>query len=345
MENIKIDHLDEQAMVNAQLHIDQLTNPVGSLGKIEELAIQLAGVTRNAKPNLQKPAIIVFAADHGITAEGISAFPQEVTIQMVANMANGGAAINAFANNIGANFKVVDVGVNTDQPMHGAVDRKVMHGTKNYAKGNAMTLKEVEQALQVGYEETKMMIEEGADSICFGEVGIGNTTVSSTLFAAISNLPVTHITGYGTGISDEQLLHKIEVIENALQLHANEPLVGKSLLVHLGGLEIAAMAGGMIAAAQHHTPILLDGLISTVSACIAEQIVSGVKSYLFATHKSVEPGHVYALNYLQLTPLIDLEFRLGEGTGAAIAYPLFSAACHMMNDMATFADAGVSGKS
>lgn len=345
MKKFNVKPVNEAVKIEAQQYIDTLTKPVGSLGKLEQLAIRLAAVTGQLKPELAKPAIIVFAADHGVTKQGVSAFPQEVTIQMVQNMANGGAAINAFAKNIQASFKVVDVGVATEEEMPGAINRKIMHGTNDFSVEQAMTKEQAEQAILVGYEEALKEIQAGADTLIFGEVGIGNTTVSSALFGAMSNLPVAHLAGYGTGISDTQLLHKIEVIERALELHEPSATDALDLLEKIGGLEIAAMAGGMIAAAENQVPVLLDGLISTVAGCLADFLASGVRQYLFATHRSVEPGHNYALNYLNEEPIIDLEFRLGEGTGAAVAYPIFTAAAAMIRNMATFSDAGVSEKS
>lgn len=344
MKKFTIKPLDEVVQQQAKQYIDSLTKPVGSLGKLERLAIRLATVTGELKPELTAPAIIVFAADHGVTEQGISAFPQQVTVQMVQNMAAGGAAINAFAKNIQASFKVVDVGVATTEAMPGAIDRKVMQGTNDFSVGQAMTKEQVEQAILIGYEETLQDIEKGADTLIFGEVGIGNTTTSSALFGAISNLPIAHLVGYGTGISDMQLLHKIEVIERAIELHEPNAADALDLLQKIGGLEIAAMAGGMIAAAENQIPIVLDGLISTVAGCLADFLAPGVRQYLFASHLSVEPGHSYALHFLNLEPIIDLELRLGEGTGAAVAYPIFSAASSMVCNMATFSDAGVSGK-
>ncbi|MBQ0139922.1 MAG: nicotinate-nucleotide--dimethylbenzimidazole phosphoribosyltransferase [Kurthia sp.] len=344
MRTFEIKPVNETVKKKAKSYIDNLTKPIGSLGKLEQLAIDLAAVTGELQPKLQKPAILVFAADHGVTKQAVSAFPQEVTIQMVQNMANGGAAINAFARNIGASFHLVDVGVATEEEISGVMNRKVMLGTNDFSVEKAMTTQQAEQAILVGYEETMRVIEAGADTVIFGEVGIGNTTASSALFGAISNLPIAHIAGYGTGISDLQLLHKIEVIEQALELHQPSATDAMDLLEKIGGLEIAAMAGGMIAAAERHVPVLLDGLISTVAGCLADFLAPGVRQYLFASHRSVEPGHIYALHYLDLEPIIELEFRLGEGTGAAVAYPLFSAASAMMTDMATFSDAGVSGK-
>lgn len=344
MRMFEIKPINEKVKKEAKNYIDCLTKPIGSLGKLEQLAVDLAAVTGQVKPELKQPAILVFAADHGVTKQSISAFPQEVTIQMVQNMANGGAAINAFARNIGASFHLVDVGVATTEDMPGVINRKVMLGTNDFSVEQAMTKEQAVQAVLAGYEETKRVLELGADTLIFGEVGIGNTTTSSALFAAISNLPVAHLVGYGTGITDQQLLHKIEVIEQALERHQPTSTDALDLLMKIGGLEIAAMAGGMVAAAEQQRPILLDGLISTVAGCLADFLAPGVRQYLFASHRSVEPGHTYALNYLNLEPIIEMEFRLGEGTGAAVAYPLFTAAVAMITDMATFSDAGVSEK-
>lgn len=326
-------------------YIDTLTKPQGSLGRLEELAIELAQITGTSFPTVTPPGVIVFAADHGIAAEGVSAFPQEVTTQMVLNFLQGGAAINVFARHIGALFSIVDIGVAHDVEGEGLIQRKIRYGTANFLIEDAMSKAEAVQALEVGIEAAEQIIEQGAKCLILGEMGIGNTSSSSAILAVLSGEKIESIVGRGTGIPSERLLYKQQVIEQALasrQPDSHDPL---DILAKVGGLEIAGMAGAMLATAKHRLPILVDGFICTVAALLAEKICPMVKEYLIAGHQSQEPGHQVALQLLEKKPLLDLQLRLGEGSGAAVAFPIVEAATRMLKEMATFSSAGVSGES
>ncbi len=326
----------------AKIYIDTLTKPIGSLGRLEELAVQLAEITANPFPAVGKPGIAVFAADHGIAAEGVSAYPQEVTAQMVLNFLQGGAGINVFGGQIKALVTIVDVGVCVDIKDSQLVNRKVRYGTGNFLKEDAMTREEAVQAILHGIEVSEAMIENGVNTLIIGEMGIGNTTASSAVLAAIANADLNEIIGIGTGIHPEKIQFKREVIEKALKLRKPDQRDPIDILVKVGGLEIAAMAGAMIGAARKRVPILVDGFICTTAAILATALNSKVKDYLIIGHQSMEPGHQAAIEFLGKKPLLDLQLRLGEGTGAALAYPIVEAACRMINEMATFSSAGIS---
>ena len=340
-----IQPLDEAAMRSARARQDTLTKPRGSLGRLEELSIQLAGMKADPFPWVERKAVIVMAADHGVAREGVSAYPSDVTAQMVLNFLRGGAAINALARQAGARVTVVDIGVAADvEPLPGLLRRKVMCGTRNLAQGPAMTREEAEQAIQVGVDVLNEEAARGLDIVATGEMGIGNTTPSSAIVAAMTGLPVAQVVGRGTGIDDQALERKIKVIEQALVLNqpdANDPL---DVLHKVGGLEIAGLAGVMIAAAHRRIPTVVDGFISTAAAMIAVGLASGVRDYLIGAHRSVETGHRAMLNYLNLVPLLDLNLRLGEGTGAVLAFHLIEASTRIQREMATFDEAGVSDK-
>lgn len=323
-------------------YIDTLTKPPGSLGQLETLAVTLSEITGECKPIITPPAIIVFAADHGIAEEGVSAFPQEVTAQMVANFVRGGAAINVFARQIGAQVEVVDVGVASHLAMPSITDAKVRAGTANMVLEDAMSRDEALAALQVGGEAVERAVQAGAKCIIVGEMGIANTTASSAMLAALTGKPVAQLVGAGTGISSVQQAHKVAVIERALsarQANAEDPI---EVLSKLGGLEIAAMAGAYLATAANRLPAIVDGFIATVAALTACRLCPAVRGYLIFGHRSEEPGHATALEALDATPLLSLGMRLGEGSGAALAFPLLQAAAAMLSEMATFADAGIS---
>jgi nicotinate-nucleotide--dimethylbenzimidazole phosphoribosyltransferase len=341
----QIPPLDEPAMQSARARQDQLTKPRGSLGRLEELSVQLAGMQADPFPRVERKAVIVMAADHGVALEGVSAYPPEVTAQMVLNFLGGGAAINVLARQAGARVSVVDIGVATElQPLPGLTRRKVMCGTRNQAQGPAMTRAEAEQALQVGVEVLNEEAALGLDLVATGDMGIGNTTPSSAIAAALTGLPVPQVVGRGTGIDDQTLGRKIEVIERVLAV--NKPNAGDALdvLHKVGGLEIAGLAGVMIAAASRRIPVVVDGFISTAAAMIAVGLASRVREYLIAAHQSVEIGHQAMLRHLNLVPLLDLNLRLGEGTGAALAFHLIEASTRILREMATFDEAGVSNK-
>ncbi len=337
--------VDDALALPVQTHLDSLTKPRGSLGRLEALALQLACLSGSSQPSVSHPAVIVFAADHGIAAEGVSAFPPEVTAQMVANFATGGAAINVFARQIGARLEVVDVGVKGSVEGEGVVIDKVRHGTANFAREDAMSASEAERALEVGIRAAARSHEAGSRCLIVGEMGIANTTASSALLAALSGRPVSCLVGLGTGIAPERLAHKTAVIEAALASRRADPAQPLEVLAKLGGLEIAAMAGAYLGAAARRMPILVDGFIATVAALVACRLAPALRGYLVFGHRSREPGHDVALELLCAEPLLDLQLRLGEGTGAALAFPLLDAACRMLSDMATFDSAGVASGS
>lgn len=339
-----IEKINEDSMKTAKAHINSLTKPIGSLGKIEELAIQLAGITNNPFPEVSPPGIAVFAADHGVTEMGVSAFPKEVTAQMVYNFLNGGAAINVFAKQLNAVLKIVDIGVAEELNHHNLEEKKIMNGTNNFALEDAMNRDQVNQALQVGMDTAMKLINGGAKTIIVGEMGIGNTTSASAITALITGCSVEDAVGYGTGISEKIKENKINIITNALQdrnPQANNPF---DILSKIGGLEIAGMTGAILQAAEQKIPVVIDGFICTTSALLAVLMEEKVRDYLIAGHQSQEKGHVHALSFLHKQPLLQLDLRLGEGTGAALAFPLIQAATNMMNEMATFESAGVSEK-
>lgn len=338
--------LDENAMRAARSRQDQLTKPQGALGRLETLSIQLAGITAQARPRFAQPAIITMAADHGIVKQGVSAYPSEVTPQMVLNFLRGGAAINVLARHVGARVVVVDMGVASDLESYpGLVDAKIAHGTRNFSVEAAMTPAQATRATETGIEIVTREIERGADIIGTGDMGIGNTTASSAIVAAITQRSVAQVTGRGTGVDDAGLARKIKTIENALALHQPNPNDALDVLSKVGGFEIGGLAGVMIGAAARRVPVVIDGFISGAAALIACGIAPSAQPYLIAAHRSVEIGHRITLEHLRLQSLLDLDLRLGEGTGAALGISLCLAAVKILDEMATFADAGVAEKS
>ena len=336
--------LNASAMEAARARQQELTKPAGSLGRLEEIAIQLAGITGQAKPEIRRKAVIVMAGDHGVTEEGVSAYPAEVTPQMVYNFLRGGAAINALAKYAGARVIIVDTGVAAEITHPELISRKVAYGTANMAKGTAMTRQQMVEAISVGVDVFEAQFEQGIDIVATGDMGIGNTTASSAIAAALLRQPVALVTGRGTGINDEQLAHKIEVIEKALEQNRPDPRDPFDVLMKVGGFEIAGLAGVIIAAAARRVPVVIDGLISGAAALLAVEMQPLIRDYLFAGHRSVEQGHRLMLEHMQLSPLLDLNLRLGEGTGAVLAMSIIEAALRAHNEMATFAEAGVSEK-
>lgn len=338
--------IDMTASKQAQTRQNNLTKPPQSLGRLEEISIQLAGMKADPFPQVSRKSVIVMAADHGVAQEGVSAFPAEVTKQMVLNFLSGGAAINVLARQAGADMTIVDIGVASDfdPSLPGLLHRKVAHGTRNMAKGPAMTRAEAEKALVCGMDVLASVAENGLDLIATGDMGIGNTTPSSAIVAVMTGLPVAKVTGRGTGLDDTGLAHKIKVIEQAIALNQPDPADALDVLSKVGGLEIAGLAGVMIAAAARRIPVVVDGFISTAAAMIAVGLMPDVRHYLFAAHQSVEIGHQAMHKYLGLTPLFNLNLRLGEGTGAVLAFHLIEAASRILREMATFAEAGVSDK-
>ena len=339
---VSIQPLDTGAMEQARVRQQQLTKPSGSLGRLEDLAVQMAGITRSPLPVIGRKAVIVMAGDHGVTSEGVSAYPSVVTAQMVHNFLRGGAAINALARHAGADVIVVDVGVAAEMQHPGLLSRKVASGTANMAAGPAMTREQMLEAIQVGIEVLDMLVGRGIDLVATGDMGIGNTTASSAITAVLAQAPVTLVTGYGTGIDDKQLAHKVQVIERALARNAPDPRDPLDVLMKVGGLEIAGLVGVIVAAASQRVPVVIDGFISGAAALVAVGLQPVIGAYLFAGHSSVEPGHRLLLDKLGLVPLLDLKMRLGEGTGAVLAMNIIEAALHAHREMATFAEAGVS---
>jgi nicotinate-nucleotide--dimethylbenzimidazole phosphoribosyltransferase len=330
-------------MRRVQARQDTLTKPQGSLGRLEALSIQVAGITGQALPKIEDKVVVTMVGDHGVTAEGVSAYPSEVTTQMVYNFLRGRAAINVLARHVGARVVVVDIGVAQELESHSdLVSRKVALGTRNMAHGPAMSSAEAIRAVEVGIEVVERELVKGMDIVGTGDMGIGNTTSSSAIVAAFTGAPVAQVTGRGTGIGDKQLQQKIEVIERALMVNRPDPADALDVLAKVGGFEIGGIAGVILGAAAHHIPVILDGFISGAGALIAVGVAPQVRDYLIAAHRSVEVGHSLVLERLGLKPLLDLDMRLGEGTGAALGISLVEAAVKVLNEMATFAEAGVS---
>lgn len=341
-----IPQLDVSAMDEAGARQGQLTKPPGALGRLETLSIQLAGITGRLDPRFPRKRVIVCAGDHGVAAEGVSAFPAEVTPQMVLNFLAGGAAINVLARRAGAAVTVVDCGVGTELPPHpDLVEAKVAFGTQNMAQGPAMSRDQALQAIATGIRVVGDLVsQDGLDLVVLGEMGIANTTAAAAIGAAITGQPPAEITGRGTGVDDEGLARKIAVIERALAVNRPDPTDAIDVLSKVGGFEIGGLAGVCLAAAARRIPVLVDGFIATSAALIAVTLAPAVKPYLISAHRSQERGHRMILHHLGLLPLLDLDLRLGEGTGGALAIPLVESAVAILNEMATFESAGVSRK-
>lgn len=334
---------DAKAKESCQAYLDNLTKPPGSLGVLEEIAAKMAAATGRTKPLLPKKTSILMAGDHGVVAEGVSAYPQEVTPQMVLNFLNGGAAMNVLARHAGAELVVVDIGVAADLPDHPLLKKKkVAYGTANIAAGPAMTREDAIAALEVGIEVAEECIDSGTGLFGTGEMGIGNTTPSAAVTAFFVGGDVAAVCGRGTGVDDEKLKHKISVIATALAVNRPDAEDGLDILAKLGGYEIAGMAGVMLGAAAHRVPVLVDGFISAAAALVAKKLAPDAVEYMLASHLSEEPGHASALNLLGLKPFLRMNMRLGEGTGAALAMSMVDAAIKIIHEMASFADAGVS---
>ncbi|WP_334076998.1 nicotinate-nucleotide--dimethylbenzimidazole phosphoribosyltransferase [Paenibacillus sanfengchensis] len=337
-----ISALDLKASAAAQAHLDSLTKPPGSLGKLEWLAIKLAGITGQVTPAFPNRAVVVMAADHGVCAEGISAFPAEVTPQMVANFLAGGAAVNVLARQAGAEFMCVDIGVNADLEHPDLIANKVRYGTGNIAIGPAMSREEAEAAILVGAEIVEQAVARGIGCFVTGEMGIGNTTASAALMSAFTGVPPQDTVGRGTGISEERWLHKVRVVERALECNHPDSADPVGTLAKLGGLEIAGLTGVILGAAANRCPVVIDGFISSAAALAAQRIAPESAGYMIASHVSQEQGHAQLLNILGLEPMLQLDMRLGEGTGGVLALHLLDAACRIMSEMATFESAGIS---
>jgi len=341
----RIRPLDETASAAARARQDTLTKPPGSLGRLETLTIQIAGITGQSIPVIKDKVIITMAGDHGVVADGVSAFPQEVTPQMVNNFLHGGAAINSLARHAGARIVVVDMGVAVDMPAHPQlVIKKIAYGTRSLAHGPAMTRQQAVCSLEAGVEVAEAQSAAGLDIVGTGDMGIGNTTPSAAIACVLTGETPARIAGRGTGLDDAGLQHKISIIERALAVNQPDPLDGLDILSKVGGFEIGGLAGVMLGAAAHQKPVMVDGFISSAAAMIAVAVAPAVRPYLIAAHRSQEYGHSAMLEWLGLEPLLDLHMRLGEGTGAAIGITMAEAACKLLAEMATFAEAGVSDK-
>jgi nicotinate-nucleotide--dimethylbenzimidazole phosphoribosyltransferase len=342
----KISPVKNDFFKKAQQHLDTLTKPQGSLGRLEEFAGRLVAITENTMPELGKKVVFTFAGDHGVAEEGVSAFPKEVTPQMVLNFLNGGAGINVLARHAGAEVVVVDMGVDfdfTDATAHHAVPlqiQKVMRGTKNMRKGPAMTREEAEKCIAVGIGLATEYAKRGYRFFGTGDMGIANTTPSAAIASLLTGKTVSEVTGKGTGIGDDALKNKIKVIEDAIALNNPDPKDPVDVLAKVGGTEIGGIAGLIIGAAANRVPVVIDGFISTAGALIAFCLEPKTKDYMFAAHKSVEVGHTAMLEKIGLRPVLDLDLRLGEGTGAALAMLMIEAGLKIYKEMATFSDAG-----
>ncbi len=342
---LKIQPLDEKAMAEARMRQDSLTKPQGSLGQLESLSIQIAGIKGNPKPKIFHKAIFTLAGDHGVTKEGVSAYPSEVTPQMVYNFLRGGAGINVLARHVGARVVVADLGVASILDSHPDLkDKKVAKGTRNMAEGPTMSREEAIRSIEAGIDLLEEEFSKGVDILGTGDMGIGNTTPSSAITSVITGADVEAVTGRGTGLSDEGWRRKVEVIQRALELNRPDPKDAIDVLSKVGGFEIGGLAGVILAGAKHRIPVVIDGFISGASALIAASLSPHVKPYLIASHQSVEQGHKIILEHLGLKPLLNLDLRLGEGTGAALGICLVEASLKILNEMATFAEAGVSEK-
>ncbi len=335
---------DPDAARAADARQDQLTKPPGALGGLEALATHIAGITGNPRPRLSQRLIVIAAGDHGVAAHGVSAYPAEVTAQMVANFLAGGAAINVLADHAGARVRVVDAGVAGDTPLDERLLRlRLGPGTRDMTRQPAMTRALAGQAVAEGialFEVERSGL--GVDIVAGGEMGIGNSTSAAAIIAAITDVPPRAITGRGTGIDDGQFNAKVNAITQALSLHALDARDGAGILAAVGGFEIGVLTGVYLAAAAARVPVVLDGVISTAAALIADALAPNVRAFLIAAHRSTEPGHTAALAHLGLEPILDLGMRLGEGSGAALGITVCVAACRLLDEMATFAEAGVS---
>jgi len=341
----EIGELDEKAMQEAKRRQDQLTKPRGSLGRLEELACRIAGITGRANPDVNRKRIVLFAADHGVTLEGVSAYPREVTAQMVKNFLHGGAAINAIARSFGVEVEVVDIGVDAEFPdTPGLVKRKVSRGTSSITKGPAMTIEQVVSAITAGVERAEVAVQYGVKLLGTGDMGIGNTTPSSALYAALLDREPVEVTGRGTGVDDQGLARKIKVVEQALQVNREKLTDPLSTLAALGGFEIGGLCGLIIGAAMNRMPVVIDGFISSAAALVAIRMKPVIQRYCIFGHLSQEQGHKLLFRELGERPLLDLDLRLGEGTGAALAMGIIQAAMEAHNGMTTFESAGVSNK-
>jgi nicotinate-nucleotide--dimethylbenzimidazole phosphoribosyltransferase len=339
--------LDDQAAQIAGERLNSLTKPVGSLGYLEEIVRRYAAIRGDRDARMGRGAIAVFVSDHGVADEGVSAYPQAVSAEMLRNIAAGGAAISVLARRFGYVLKVIDVGVKIDTstaPLTAVTYRRVGSGTANFARGPAMTPDEATQALEVGIEVARDLARSGATLIGIGEMGIANSTSAAAILSAITRIAPAAMVGRGTGLDDAGVRRKTEVVARALELHRGALDEGESMLAAIGGFEIAAMAGVCLGGASLKVPVVVDGFIATAAVAVAERIRPGLFNHLFFSHRSAEGGHALALEHFKVRPILDLDLRLGEGSGAALAMNVIEAALELFHNMATFASAGVTGK-
>lgn len=337
--------LDPKAMKEARIRQDSLTKPRGSLGQLETLSIQVAGIKGDPRPRIIHKVIFTLAGDHGVTAEGVSAYPSEVTPQMVYNFLRGGAGINVLARQIGGRVVIADLGVASALEAHPDLKiKKVASGTRNMAIGAAMSREEAVRCIEAGIELVEADVPKGMDILGTGDMGIGNTTSSSAITAAITGADVVRVTGRGTGLDDDAWQRKAKIIQKALDINRPDPKDAIDVLSKVGGFEIGGIAGVILAGARYRIPVVIDGFISGAAALIAATLSPEVKPYLIASHQSAEQGHRVLLEYLGLKPLLNLDLRLGEGTGAALGIFLVEASLKILDEMATFSEAGVSEK-
>jgi len=340
----KISSIDTSIMEATQLRLDNLTKPLGSLGRLEEFARRIVAITGKRNPSLAKKVIVTMAGDHGVTQEGVSAYPSEVTAQMVYNFLRGGAGVNVLARHVGAEVVVVDMGVAEDlEPNPDLLIKKIAKGTQNFAKGPAMTREQAIKSIETGIEIVENIIKEkGVDIIGTGEMGIGNTTPSSAIAKVFTGKPIQDLTGRGTGIDDATYIRKINVIQKAIEINKPDPKDPIDVLAKVGGFEIGGLVGVTLAGAANKIPVVIDGFISTAAGLIAVEMKPEVKDYIFSAHSSVEIGQRWMLERMGLTPILNLNMRLGEGTGAALAMNMIDAGVKILNEMASFDEAGVS---
>jgi nicotinate-nucleotide--dimethylbenzimidazole phosphoribosyltransferase len=337
--------LDERAMAEARMRQNNLTKPQGSMGQLEFLSIQVAGIKGDARPRIIHKVIFTLAGDHGVTRRGVSAYPSEVTPQMVYNFLRGGAAINVLARQVGARVITADLGVASELERHPQLkNKKVALGTDNMAEGPAMSREEAIRSIEAGMELVEEELTKGIDILGTGDMGIGNTTPSSAITSALTGVDVVAVTGKGTGLDEEGWKRKVKVIQKALALNRPDPKDAIDVLSKVGGFEIGGIVGVILAGARYGIPVVIDGFISGAAALIAASLSPQVKPYFIASHQSSEPGHKRILEHLGLTPLLNLNMRLGEGTGAALGIFLVEASLKILDEMATFAEAGVSEK-
>ena len=343
MNPFTISPLDKRLKPALQHKINQKTKPLGALGKLETLALQIGLIQQTLTPQLNRPTLLVFAGDHGIAQSNVSPYPQSVTAQMVLNFLQGGAAINVFASQMQMDLRIIDAGVNHIFAPHTAlINAKIAMGTANFLHQPAMTLSQCEQALTKGAALAKQEIDAGSNILGFGEMGIGNTSSASCLMSILCGIPIEQCMGRGTGLDDAGLAHKTSVLKQAISHHGLSGLDAMQALATFGGFEIAMMAGAMLIAAEHKSTLLIDGFIASAALLVAYKIQPNIVDYCVFAHCSNEQAHQQLLTYLQVKPLLDLDLRLGEGTGAALAYPLVQAAVNFLNSMASFESAGVS---